>query len=155
MKKLKFLLGIVLLISGQLFAQDESKLITVGADGNETEYALSDVQRIIFEDDAMTVLMKSGSDESGVTRVSFLLVDSGIKNPVTKSPVQVFPNPVATYLTVTGIDKDMKINLFDLSGKLLQSVTAQDISADINVSSLQQGIYLLQVGNQVIKFVKQ
>ena len=156
MNKKIFLLGVVLLIAGQLFADAELRLITVSADGQETSYALSNVQKIVFEDNTMTVNMKSGSDATGITCIRFMNSDDvKIDNPELPSRVLVFPNPVTTNITVAGVDKDEKINLFDLSGKLLQSIPAQDHSTDINVSALQQGIYLLQVGEQVVKFIKQ
>jgi len=156
MNKKLFFLAIVLLSVGQLFAEQESKLITLKADGTETVYALADVQKIVFENNTMTVNMKSGSDAKGITSVSFLLSDgSGIEKPQLFSSVFVFPNPVKTNLTVSGADKGMKINLFDLNGKLLQSVIAKDNSTEVNVSSFPSGIYLLRVGEQTVKFIKQ
>ena len=153
-KKIIFL-GVVLLIAGRLFADVESKLITLSADGMETTYALSEVQKIVFDDNTMTVNMKSDPDATGITCIRFLLWDDvGIENPELPSRVLLFPNPVTTQLTVTGAE-GMKINLLDLSGKLLQSVPAWDRSTYINVSSLPQGVYLLQVGEQVVKFIKQ
>ena len=151
-----FLLTVVLLITGRLFAEEESQLITLSADGTETVYALSDVQKIVFENNAMTVNMKSGSGATEVTCIRFLLNDNvGIENPKLAPSVFVFPNPVATNLTVAGAKKGVKINLFDLNGKLIRSVLAQENSTGINVSSLPQGLYLLQVGEQVVKFIKQ
>ena len=156
MNKKNFLLAVVLLITGQLFAQQESQLITLSADGTKTVYALSNVQKIVFdrENNTMTVNMKSGSDATGITCISFLLDPVGIENPKIVSSVFVFPNPVTTNLTVAGANKGVKINLFDMTGKLLQSTLAQENSTDINVSSLSQGLYLLQVGEQMIKFIK-
>ena len=156
MNKKIFLLGFVLLMAGRLFATDESQLITVKADGTETTYALPDVQKIVFENNTMTVNMKSGADATEVTCIRFLLSEQlGIKNQKPATPIFVFPNPVKTNLTVAGVNKNVKINLIDLSGKLLQSILAQDNSTDIDVSSLSSGLYLLQVGGQTIKFVKQ
>jgi hypothetical protein len=326
MNKKIFLFWVVLLITGQLFAAQESKLITLTADGSETAYALTNVQKIVFEDNTMTVNMKSGDDVTGVTRISFLLegldysnlkinevsgvgdtdcdkfyelinmgdvdiplegckiyynangtvgesfppIDErltwtgnasqtakagklfsligrnggncsdpptpnsfalgitperiliitlkdpagniidrcvraedtgqyavgrdfsfsrvpdgtgpfyftyptpdqlngndakglllvpqnglGIKYPKAESTIFVFPNPVQTYLTVSGVDKDVKINLLDMNGMILKSIPAQDKTTDIDVSALQQGTYLLQMGNQVVKFIKQ
>jgi len=151
-----FLFALFLSLTGKLFADAESKLITVSADGTETTYALADVQRIVFADNSMTVIMKSGEDKAAITCIRFLLSDNvGTENPELPSKVFVFPNPVTTTLTVSGTNSDVKINLFDLSGKLLKSVPAQDNSTDVNVTSLQRGVYLLQVGKQVLKFVKQ
>jgi len=156
MNKKVLLLSLVLLVAGRLFAVGESQLITVSADGTETAYALPDVQKIVFENDSMTVKMKSGTGATGITCIKFLLSDNvGIENLKPASKVFVFPNPVKTNLKVAGVDKNAKINLLDLSGKLLQSITAQDNSTDIDVSALSPGLYLLQIGEQVIKFIKQ
>lgn len=139
-----------------LFAEEEWHLITLNADGAKTSYVLSDVQKIVFENDLMTVNLKSGSDATGITQVSFLFSDqTGIENLKPESSIHVFPNPVKTNLTIAGVDKNVKIKLFDLNGTLLQSIPAQDKMTNIDVSSLQQGVYLLEVGKQVIKFIKQ
>jgi len=316
MNKKIFFLGVVLLIMGRLFAVHEIKLITLSADGTETSYALPSVQRIVFENNTMTVNMKSGADATNIVRVSFLLEidysnlkinevsgvgedsekfyelinigtediplegcriyynangsvgqpfppnderltwtgdatqvanagelfcligrgnpgsfttgltperiliitlkdpagnvldqciraeDTGIyavgrdksfsripdgtgpfyfttptpeqlngddatglllvpQKPVNvhdnkgKSSLFLFPNPVKTNLTLSGVTEGATINLIDMNGRLLQSIITQDDTADINVSSLPQGSYLLQVGKQVIKFIKQ
>ena len=148
------LLGVVLLVAGQLAAQT-TFLVTVKADGSKTQYALSDVQKIVFSDNAMTVSMASGSDVSDVTCVRFTDQQSGIETLKKEGRIFVFPNPVQTFLTVSGVDKDTKINLLNLNGALLQSIPALDNSTNVNVSSLQQGIYLLQIGEQTVKFIKQ
>ena len=94
---------------------------------------------------------------NGTNATGLLLVPQtrgvGIKN-LDAAAVFVFPNPVENYLTVTGVNKNVKINLLDMNGQLLQSVFTQDNATNIDVSSLQQGIYLLQMGEQVVKFIK-
>jgi hypothetical protein len=42
-------------------AQQTYNLITVGADGTETTFAGLSVQKIVFDNSAMTVNMKSGN----------------------------------------------------------------------------------------------
>ena len=79
----------------------------------------------------------------------------GIKNQKAESSIFVFPNPVKTYLTVEGVNEGAKIDLLDLNGTLLQSILTQDNSTNIDVSSLSQGMYLLQVEGQIVKFIKQ
>jgi len=156
MNKKIFLLGLVLLFAGWLFAEPELHLITVSSDRTETSYALPNVQKIVFENNKMTLKMKSGLDAKDIICIRFLLQDnSGIEKQKAPSPVFIFPNPVKTTLTVAGVDKNVKINLLDLTGKLLQSALAQENSTDIDVSALPQGVYLLKVGKQVIKFIKQ
>ena len=154
MKK-NFLFGIVLLIAGQLFAQ-ELPLVTLSADGSKTAYALSDVQKIVFKNNTMTVNMKSGANATGVACIRFLPAgQNDVKFLTSESSIFVFPNPVKTQLTVAGVEKDVIIKLLNLKGTVLQNILSQDNLTGIDVSSLPQGLYLLQIGDRVVKFVKQ
>jgi len=149
-----FLLGLVLLAAGQLFAQS-FKMITLSADGSTENYLVSEVQKITFDtgSDKMIVNLKTGSDVANITCVSFEDA-TGIQTPKPESSISVFPNPVQETLTVNGVKKDAVINVYSMSGALLKTVTAQDNSTKVDVSSLQQGIYLLQIDKQVVKFIK-
>ena len=155
MIKKSFLLGLALLVAGQFMVAQTFKMIVVKADGTDEAYAVSDVQKVVFdlENNTMTVNMKAGADVPNVTSLSFDET-TGIESPKVESSIFVFPNPVKETLTVKGVEKDAIISLYDMSGKLLQAITSQENSTDINVSSLQQGIYLLQIDKQIIKFIK-
>jgi len=96
---------------------------------------------------------------NGTNSAGLLLVPqapiTGIKTLKAESSVFIFPNPVKEYLTVNGLRNNVTINLYDLKGELLQAIPVNENSIKINVSSLQQGTYLLRVGEQTIKFIKQ
>jgi len=158
MNKKIFLLGVILLITGQFLAAQNSMIKITSADGTEMIFPLSDVQNIVFRDSAMMVNLKNTETlywlNTKVTCIRFNY-PTGIKTLPTEPSVSVFPNPVQTNLTVSGVNKDIKINLFDLKGTLLQSIPAQDNSTNIDVSSLPAGLYLLQIREQVVKFIKQ
>ena len=152
--KRKILLGVVWLIAGQLFAQGLPQIALI-ADGSETVYALSSVRKVVFDSKSMTVNMKSGASASNVKRISFLRGDQSDVTPTSESSVFVFPNPVKTQLTVAGVEKGVRINLLSMKGALLQNFLTQDNLTTIDVYSLQQGLYLLQIGDRIVKFVKQ
>jgi len=166
MNKKIFLLWAVLLITGQLFAAEVPCLITVSADGTETAIALTDVQKIEFEQsDAavyppmvrMAVIKNTGASVvSNVTRISFATTEpTGITDIKAASSVFIFPNPVKTTLTINNAEANLKVDLFSVTGALLQSTFTQEGSTDIDVSSLSQGTYLLRIGEKALKFVKQ
>ena len=154
MKKI-FLFGIALLMVGQLHADQALKLITVSADGTESGYLLTNVQRIVFDDNTMTVNMKNAPDVTNVVCLRFEYGTVAIPNTKAENTVFVFPNPVKTKLTITGAEVNSTANLYNLNGALLKSIIIRDGGTDIDVSSLQQGTYLLQVGKQTVKFIKQ
>lgn len=152
MKKIIFL-GIALLAAGQFMVAQTFQMIAVSADGDETTYPVSTVQKVVFENNTMTVKMKAEDDATNITCIKFSQ-DTGIKEQKSESSFFVFPNPVIETLTVNGIKKGAIINLYDMSGALLKTVISQDNVMNINVSSMQPGMYLLQIDKQVIKFLK-
>ena len=155
MDKKFFLLGLVLLVAGHFMTAQNTTIKIVSADGTEMTSDLLNVRNIVFEDNTMTVNMKT--EYLSYTNITCIRFNQsmGIETLPVESSVSVFPNPVQTNLTVSGVNKNVKINLLNTNGTLLQSIPAQDYSTIINVSSLPQGLYLLQIGEQVIKFIKQ
>ena len=143
-----------LLIAGQYCMAQDYNLITLKADETEAVYALSNVQRIVFENNAMTVKMKTDADVTDVVSVRFEK-STGIENPKPDLSFFVFPNPVKDVLTVTGAHANGIINLFSLTGTLLKSIPAQESATNIDVSSLSPGLYLLRVEGKTVKFIKQ
>ncbi len=65
--------------------------------------------------------------------------------------VIVYPNPTHEMLCVQGVPDDITLRVYSTTGQLL--ATAQ--GTQIDVSHLPQGTYLLQLGIQVIRFVKE
>ncbi len=155
MNKKKFLLGLALLVSVQLFAAEEMQFAMRSSNVVSDYQSLANKQKIVFENDAMTVHLKSGETIANIHSVIFRLGEtSNINTPTLKSSVIVFPNPATTTITVSSAAETTTINLFNLNSTLIKSVVTTTENTDINVSSLKQGMYLLQVGEQVIKFIK-
>ena len=67
------------------------------------------------------------------------------------STVIVYPNPTHEMLCVQGVPDDITLRVYSTTGQLL--TTAQ--GTKIDVSHLPQGTYLLQLGTQVIRFMKE
>jgi len=74
---------------------------------------------------------------------------------------QLYPNPAGERLNITFYDDhpDAELNVIDLSGKVLLRQYCSSENAQLDISSLPQGIYFLRVmdkdGNRVVKFVKE
>jgi len=155
MKKKILFLGLALLMAGQLMIAQSYQMVTLSANGTEATYPVSDVQQVVFASNSMTVKMKEGADASSITCIKFTeSTATGIIDQKSESAISVFPNPVTDMLSVSGVKKDAIIYLYNMNGALLQTVTSQENATNINVSSLQQGIYLLRINNLIIKFIK-
>lgn len=67
---------------------------------------------------------------------------------------RIYPNPTQDMLVIDNADSD-KAFIFDLNGRLLQSVAIDGDHATINVTNLPQGDYILLLNTQTFKFIKQ
>ena len=72
------------------------------------------------------------------------------------SNLAVYPNPVSNELHITGLNSISDISILDITGKTI--FTQNSIGKTIDVSSLNEGIYFLQITNKTgrvnYKFIK-
>lgn len=95
-------------------------------------------------------LSSTNSEMSGDVHDTYLAV-----NQLDGAKIQIFPNPVSHYLTISGIKSAKSYAIYDVSGKLVISAT---FSQKIDVSQLSSGMYFLKIDNndtpQLLKFMK-
>lgn len=68
------------------------------------------------------------------------------------SVISFYPNPARDILHITGVEKETLVRMFNISGHLMISELGIN---EINVQSLPLGTYILQVGNEAFKVVKE
>ncbi len=153
MKAKIFSMVIFILFSVLSFANDVSTMVAVSADGNNASYALVNIQRIEVNTTetsaSMTVLLKDGNVE-GTYQKLLLAKDITSIDEIGKVAVYVFPNPVSNILNIQGVDEKASLSVYSLSGQCV----LQDKGTEIDVTSLNQGTYILRINNQYVKFIK-
>lgn len=92
-----------------------------------------------------------------IRRIVFLEDDGGPTVDVDDNllHIKVFPNPAQEMIYIEGLNEGEIIRLFSLDGQLLISQIANASSTAISVNSLSNGIYLIQVDTEIVKFIKQ
>jgi hypothetical protein len=68
--------------------------------------------------------------------------------PVTD--ILIYPNPTQDILIIKGIE-NQSLRVYDLQGKMI----LHEHGTEVHVSHLATGTYLLQIGTQVVRFIKQ
>ena len=68
----------------------------------------------------------------------------------TASGIILYPNPTQDRLVVQGAE-GQTLRVYDLQGRLLK----QAEGTEVQVEDLANGTYLLQIGTQVVRFIKQ
>ncbi len=77
----------------------------------------------------------------------------GIDNLVT-SNLKVYPNPTSDELHIRGIQATTNVSLFDLQGRTVAKTTLTE-DGTLQITNLTAGTYVLQVGNETVKIIKQ
>ena len=152
--KLKLLFSVLALsVASFLYATERESMVAVSADGDKTTYALATVSRINVIADAnsasMTVVDNNGNEFAGYVKILFAEKETSIEE-IGFTQVYVFPNPVVNTLTIQGVDENTPLEVYNLTG----ASVLQDKGAELDVTSLNQGTYILRINYQYVKFIK-
>ncbi|WP_312399346.1 T9SS type A sorting domain-containing protein, partial [Chryseobacterium sp.] len=153
-----FLLGGYTQAEGRIEADDETFwMLYLNQDGNEQwrkhvkgesrkrEERLSDIK---LNRDGSIILAGTSAEELGKENWKIVkLGDKQIDQLIEKQNIKFYPNPVSDYAYVEiGFDfKDAEINLYDMSGRQLQSLKTKNKVTKINTQALIQGAYLVTI----------
>ncbi|MDO9152176.1 MAG: T9SS type A sorting domain-containing protein [Paludibacter sp.] len=137
----------------------QSNLSVVFQDGSNEQISIGSINTIKFTNDGMNINMGSGTTSvytfSSIRKLLFKTV-SGVNELLDNtSQIQIYPNPVKLMLYLKNVvDSDLKIKIFRSDGALVFDNILSSAQQCIDVSQLNQGLYVLQVNNQTIKFAK-
>lgn len=133
-----------------------TSLVLLQTDGSQQLQDIAKIGKWVFTEENLQLIDKDGNvlaiePIAEVKKIIFSISNSETttENVAIKSIV-VYPNPTQDILHITGVTPQT-LRVFDLQGRLL----IIDNSTQVNVSHLNTGTYLLQVGTQVIRFIKQ
>jgi hypothetical protein len=131
-------------------------------------YGATDQNYIITEEDygnyllfEVTPVATSGEPLYGYPGYAYSgQVGAAFINETEMEDIQICPNPVFNYLHITSLIGIERVEIFDLSGKLLYSVNNSNSNElNISLSNLKSGIYIVKCHNhsgdcKVNKFIK-
>ena len=153
--KLKTLLTILAVaFASCLFAEEVENMVAVSADGSKITYALADIKRIevnaTYNSGEMTVVKTNKESQGGYTKLLFAHDTPTSIDGIGEVSVYIFPNPVSNTLNIMGVDESATLAVYNLSGKCIMKENGNTL----NVSSLSQGTYILQIDGRFVKFIK-
>lgn len=149
----RFILLVMLCCSMQLMA---TNLVLQKTDGTQQLQDIAVIGKWIFVEDDLQLLAHDGTilaQESIKNIRKITLINSGdlsATENITTPNIVIYPNPAQEILLVKGVESQM-LRVFDLQGRLLKT----ENGVQVTVSDLASGTYLLQVGTQVVRFIKQ
>ncbi|ASE62557.1 T9SS C-terminal target domain-containing protein [Chryseobacterium indologenes] len=115
-------------------------------ESRKREERLSDLK---LNKDGSIILAGTSAEESGKENWKIVkLGDKQVDQLIEKYDIKIYPNPVSDYAYVEIGFKDFKeadILLYDMSGKLLQSLKTKNKVTKLNSQALIQGAYLVTI----------
>ena len=153
-KKLLLLCAVVMMCVGRMAAQNEWHVVA----DNQYYVPVNEVAYMLFTDDSeeFAIVKTDGEMMVGVSEVTFSQsVPESVEGvDAERLAVTLFPNPVTSELRLQGLRENAQARVLSLDGALLIEATLTPNNGRIDVSALAAGVYLLQVNETTVKFLK-
>ena len=153
MRKLLITALMVLGLASFSFAQDVTFYI-VKTDGTTTSHAMSTNSKIYYSDTQLFF------DDNGTT-VSYNLSDlrkayfsaPQSTEEIDNQQLALYPNPAKDVLNIKNLADNQEVTIYSINGAVIMKTIVSG-NAEINVSDLHPGMYVVSAGNLVSKFIK-
>ena len=153
MKKWLFLCLAAVAISVQATA---TNLVLSRSSGTQLLQDIAAIGKVVFVGDDLQLLAHDGTvlAQEPIAEVQQITFADGSEptsvEGATASGIILYPNPTQDRLMVQGAE-GQTLRVYDLQGRLLK----QAEGTEVQVEDLANGTYLLQIGTQVVRFIKQ
>jgi len=146
----KTILGVLLAASSMTAMADDYQYLTVAYNSIEQSIELATIQKITFEDTNVVVYTSEGQvtfPQDEMEKMFFSITATAIESLPQQSESLKVSNGV---LNVTG---NGLLHIYGSNGTL-QRMAKIDGSANISLSNLPKGVYIVNIGKQTIKVTK-
>ena len=148
----KILLFFALICSLQMMV---ANLVVEHRSGADLLQDISLIGKWIYVGEYLQLLDKQGNvlatePLANIKKITFALsgTPTATENVQTNT-ILVYPNPTHDVLMIQGIEPQT-LRVYDMQGRLLKVENGTQVS----VGNLAEGTYLLQIGTQVVRFIK-
>lgn len=138
---------------------DEIELSIIPLSGEESQFAFALIGQITFDEQNMYLYDHQGEllGQQPLTSIRRIIFRESVQTPTALSSplsqIRAYPVPAHDILIVEGVESGM-VRIYSMQGALLTSTPVVDGKAQVQVSNLPEGNYLLQAGVEIIKFIK-
>ncbi len=153
MKKILILVLIILGFMPFVIAQDVTFYV-VKNDGTTTSHAMSTSSKIYYSDTQLFF------DDNGTTisynlselRKAYFAAPQDVEE-VANQQLAIYPNPAKDVLNIKNLADNQEVTIYSMNGAVIMKTIASG-NAEINISELRPGMYVVSAGNLVSKFIK-
>lgn len=138
---------------GSIFAQNMAFNI-VKTDGTTIQHTMSSDAKIFYSDTQLFLDSNGESvsyDLSGLKKAYFSTIDND--DEIENQHLTIYPNPATDVLKISNTSEYQSVTIYSIDGKVVKRIEVSN-EAEINVSELQTGLYIIGAGNEFSKFIK-
>jgi hypothetical protein len=148
MKSIKTIIAAVLLACSTNAIADNYTYLTISGTDNETNFAVSDIQTITFDNTDMILKLTNGTTQrlplSGLSKMFFTADPSGITTVEgAKSKIDINGGVLRA-----NVAEGERITIYNLKG---EAVYTSNADATVDLKTLVKGVYIVKVGQEAIK----
>ena len=158
----KFLLKMCILLfafgSMGVNAMAESTVVSVLLKSGITEnHTVTEDGKIYFDSDNFVIDTNGIADDAvypivNISKVLFAQY-AGVSSLGTDEVLAVYPNPAKEQIFISGASEEVNVEIYTAAGVKIFSVKREK-NEPVDVSSLPSGVYMLKIGDKIIKFSK-
>lgn len=154
MRKLLITLLLAVGLLCTAFAQDVTFTI-MKTDGSTESFTIDENTRFYYSDTQLfiygTNLGTQTYNLSSLRKAYFTVLDD--VEEVDNQQLTIYPNPANDVLKIINTSDNQIVTIYSVDGKIIKKVNVSG-EAEINISELQAGLYLISIGNEFSKFIK-
>ena len=130
---------------------NNSELCDVAVSDGNVELATTEINWVVY-----STRNNYNNDIRSISVYSSLIGSfTSIKELSSVQNINVFPNPAADFITVSGLQGNEALYFYNISGQLIITRKAVSETETVSVSNLPSGVYLLKTSNgQTLKWMK-
>jgi len=160
MIKKRFSLLFLFIVAAGLNAARGQSLVLQLVNGTEETKDILALQKVFFSGENLNINYLNGSSETfAVTNLSKIyfhpLSNSSETIAGTVKKISVYPNPAISTLNLKNVSNDeASFTIFRMDGAIVMKSQLVSGKSSIDIASLDGGLYLLKIDNQVVRFIK-
>lgn len=126
----------------------------VKTDGTTTSHVMNTYTKIYYSDTQLFL------DNNGTTvsynlselRKAYFTTQQSTEE-VENQQLAIYPNPAKDVLNIKNLADNQEVTIYSINGSVIMKTIASG-NAEINISELRPGMYVVSAGNLVSKFIK-
>lgn len=126
----------------------------VKTDGTTTSHVMNTNTKIYYSDTQLFL------DNNGTTvsynlselRKAYFTTQQSTED-VENQQLAIYPNPAKDVLNIKNLADNQEVTIYSINGSVIMKTIASG-NAEINISELRPGMYVVSAGNLVSKFIK-